>query len=119
MKQLAPCLPVDKCPKGQACRQKTDSHPFTGWPIYHICLGLRRNIMRRIAHFALLPALAVTLSFGQASPAPPLRVGIVGLVHGHVYGFLDASRHSAEIEIVGIAEPDPRLLAHAAERYGF
>ncbi|MGO9088407.1 MAG: Gfo/Idh/MocA family protein [Candidatus Sulfotelmatobacter sp.] len=78
--------------------------------------------MFRIVPFALLLTLCATLALGQASPAKardPLRVGIVGLVHGHVYGFLDQSRHSSEIEIVGIAEPDPRLLAHAAERYGF
>jgi predicted dehydrogenase len=64
--------------------------------------------------------LAATLSFSQTSPAhPPLRVGIVGLVHGHVHGFLAASLHSSEIQIVGVAEPDSRLLAQAATRYGF
>ena len=76
--------------------------------------------MIRIAHVVLLSMLTVTLSFGQASAAhPPLRVGIVGLVHGHVHGFLGASLHSPEIQIVGIAEPDPRLLSQAATRYGF
>jgi len=65
---------------------------------------------------------AVTLSSGQASPAqtrPPLRVGIVGLVHGHVHGFLDQSLHSPEIQIVGVTEPDKQLLAQNATRYGF
>jgi glucose-fructose oxidoreductase len=56
----------------------------------------------------------------SAAPAhAPLRVGIVGLVHGHVHGFLDQSRHSAEIEIVGVAEPDQKLREAAATRYGF
>lgn len=50
---------------------------------------------------------------------PPLRVGIVGLVHGHVHGFLGQYRHSPEIEIVGVAEPDPELLSKAGARYGF
>jgi predicted dehydrogenase len=36
-----------------------------------------------------------------------------------VHGFLDHSRHSPEIEIVGIAEPDRQLLSQAASRYGF
>ena len=63
---------------------------------------------------------AATLASAQAAPAhPPLRVGIVGLVHGHVHGFLGQSLHSPEIEIVGVAEPDARLLAAAATRYGF
>lgn len=69
--------------------------------------------------FVLLLSL---ISSGQTSNAkahPPLRVAIVGLVHGHVYGFLNQSRHSPEIEIVGIAEPDKQLLTQAAARYGF
>ena len=49
----------------------------------------------------------------------PLRVGIVGLVHGHVYGFLDEYRHNPEIEIVAIAEPDRPLMSQAAAKYGF
>ncbi|MFZ0731581.1 MAG: Gfo/Idh/MocA family oxidoreductase [Candidatus Sulfotelmatobacter sp.] len=68
--------------------------------------------------FLLSSLLVMAASFSQASPAP-LRVGIVGLVHGHVYGFLDQSRHSPEIEIVGIAEPDRQLLTQAAAKYGF
>jgi predicted dehydrogenase len=64
-----------------------------------------------------------TSAQNSANQAPadrvPLRVGIVGLVHGHVHGFLEQSRHSPEIEIVGIAEPDAKLLAQAGERYGF
>ncbi len=76
--------------------------------------------MVRISFLASLSMLAVTLSFGHAPAAhPPLRVGIVGLVHGHVHGFLGASLHSPEIQIVGVAEPDPRLLSQAATRYGF
>jgi predicted dehydrogenase len=77
--------------------------------------------MNRLVHLALLSTLlAVTLASAQTSPAkPPLRVGIVGLVHGHVHGFLGQSLHSPEIEIVGVTEPDPRLLAQAATRYGF
>jgi len=76
--------------------------------------------MVRIARLVLLLIAAVTPSFGQASePHSPLRVGIVGLVHGHVHGFLGASLHSPEIQIVGVAEPDQALLAQAAKRYGF
>ena len=36
-----------------------------------------------------------------------------------MHGFLDQSRHSSEIEIVGVAEPDASLLSQAAARYGF
>ena len=75
--------------------------------------------MIRIISLALVSLLFVIPAL-SASPAPPaLRVGIVGLVHGHVHGFLDQSRRSTEIEIVGVAEPDARLLSQAASRYGF
>jgi predicted dehydrogenase len=76
--------------------------------------------MNRIVRLGVLPVLfAAVLSFAQSPAHPPLRVGIVGLVHGHVHGFLGQSLHSPEIQIVGVAEPDPRLLAAAGTRYGF
>ena len=50
---------------------------------------------------------------------PPLRVAIVGLVHGHVHGFLKQYGRSPEIEIVGVAEPDAQLRSTAATRYHF
>src|SRR3984957_20626052 len=72
--------------------------------------------------FALLFTLILTgYSQGQAPPShssAPLRVGIVGLVHGHVQGFLDHSLDNPAIEIVGISEPDQSLTARYATKYG-
>jgi len=52
----------------------------------------------------------------QARPAP-LRVAIVGLVHGHVEGFLgDLPRHS-DVELVGIADSSPDLFAKYQKKY--
>ena len=64
----------------------------------------------------LLSAISSAQSGGNHAP---LRVGIVGLVHGHVHGFLQQSRHSPLIEIVGISDPDRQLLSQAASKYGF
>jgi len=75
--------------------------------------------MLRILSLLLFALCVAPRSVSQSQTHPPLRVGIVGLVHGHVYGFLDHYRHSPEIEIVGVAEPDLDLLLAAAERYGF
>lgn len=50
---------------------------------------------------------------------PLLRVAIVGLVHGHVHGFLAQYQRSPEIEIVAVVEPDAQLRSAAATRYGF
>jgi len=78
--------------------------------------------MSRIMYLVLLMTLFAAISQGQTPSAPahpPLRVGIVGLVHGHVHGFLGQSLHSPQIEIVGVTEPDARLLSTAGTRYGF
>ncbi len=78
--------------------------------------------MRSVLSLVFLSILFVaTCSLSQpASPNhPALRVGIVGLVHGHVHGFLEQSLHSPEIEIVGIAEPDKQVATQNAARYGF
>ena len=74
--------------------------------------------------FSILVAvtlLANASAYGQVSQqsSSPLRVGLVGLVHGHVHGFLQQSRHSPEIEIIGVVEPDQQLAAQNAARYGF
>jgi glucose-fructose oxidoreductase len=77
--------------------------------------------MFRVTAFIFLVMLLTLIPFyGQSSSGqPPLRAAIVGLVHGHVHGFLEHSLHSPEIEIVGVAEPDRQLLSQAASRYGF
>jgi predicted dehydrogenase len=48
----------------------------------------------------------------------PMRVGIVGLVHGHVEGFFEHSLHLPEIQLVGIAEPDQKLSERYAAQFG-
>src|SRR5579863_930402 len=82
-------------------------------------LGFLEELMARLATAVFFIAFfAVTLSNGQTAPAqPPLRIGIVGVVHGHVRDFLDHSRPTPEIEVVGVAEPNRELLSQTAERY--
>ena len=65
-----------------------------------------------ILSFALIaPAVAQT-------PQPaPLRVVIIGLVHGHVEGFLQQSLHRPDIQLVGIAESNQQLAADYAKKY--
>src|SRR5713101_6358276 len=70
---------------------------------------------------ALLAAfLFVTLTTTHAQTsigAEPLRVGIAGLVHGHVEGFFQRSLHRPEIQIVGIAEADSQLASRYATQF--
>ena len=70
--------------------------------------------------FLLAPLSLATPTFAQTPQShPTLRVAIVGLVHGHVHGFLSQYQHRPEIEIVAVVEPDPKLRSAAATRYGF
>ena len=59
------------------------------------------------------------------APGSPMRVGIVGLVHGHVDGFLKGGSltpaggilNRADVQVVGIVEPDQKLFDSYAQRY--
>ena len=48
---------------------------------------------------------------------PPLRVGVVGMVHGHVAGFLDAAGRRNDMKIVGIAESDTAVSGEYRRRF--
>ncbi len=66
----------------------------------------------------LLAAAAAMPSQGQQANSAPLRVAIVGLVHGHVEGFLSALPKHQDVELVGISDPDPALAAKYEKKYG-
>lgn len=52
-----------------------------------------------------------------AVPGSPMKIGIVGLVHGHVEGFLNGGSltpaggilNRPDVQVVGIVEPDEKL----------
>jgi glucose-fructose oxidoreductase len=66
---------------------------------------------------ALCSTATLHIQSSASTPSAPLRVAIVGLVHGHVDGFFHDSLHSPEIQLVGIAEPDHQLFLQYAEKY--
>src|SRR6516165_1750545 len=57
-----------------------------------------------------------SISAGQPA-VPPLRIAVVGLVHGHVEGFFRHNLHRADIEIVGITDPSQTLFARYAKQF--
>ncbi len=70
---------------------------------------------------SLFLILLAQLATGQ-TPAKPLRVGVVGMVHSHVGGIFNKAFRQAgqtDIEIVGIAEPNRPLAERYAKQYGF
>ncbi|HSY70420.1 MAG TPA: Gfo/Idh/MocA family oxidoreductase [Edaphobacter sp.] len=70
----------------------------------------------RLRATALLAALAFVPFNAFAQTPPPIRVAIVGLVHGHVQGFLHNLPSHPEITLVGISEPDATLRQHYIDR---
>jgi glucose-fructose oxidoreductase len=62
-----------------------------------------------------------------AEPSAPLRVGVIGLVHGHVAGFLNGGNltpaggalHRPDVQVVGIVEPDRQLFDSYAKRFSW
>ena len=70
--------------------------------------------------------LSIAGSLAAQSPSSQvLRVGIVGLAHGHVSGFLNGGALTPaggalkrpDVQIVGIVDPDRHLFATYAQRY--
>jgi predicted dehydrogenase len=66
-------------------------------------------------HCAIL-GLATAEALSADAP-PPVRFAIVGLVHGHVHGFLPKALDRSDMQLVGIVEADPKLTAACAARY--
>ena len=74
----------------------------------------------RSAIFAALLAVGFSAAPAHAAQAPagtPIRVAIVGLVHGHVAGFLHALPGNTNAQLVAIVEPDTALRERYAARY--
>src|SRR5215469_14992194 len=61
--------------------------------------------------FAILPLHA------EPGPSKPIRVAIVGLVHGHVRGFLSTLPKNPAAQLVAIVEPDTALAHQYAVKY--
>ena len=74
---------------------------------------MRRLLLPLLAIFAFIPT-----SFAQSASSQPLRVAIVGMVHGHVHGFLENYLHSPKIQLVGVVEPQEKLFTEYAPKYG-
>ncbi len=73
--------------------------------------------MLAIVGWSTLPLDAAARE-GQPSAARPMRLAIAGLVHGHVRGFLELLKGRTDVELVGIAEPEPGLRAAVLKQYG-
>lgn len=84
-----------------------------------LAISLLAAVAYAVLAFPLAPESQAKRQVGSAPTAStaPLRLGIAGLVHGHVLGFFQTYLHSPLIQIVGIAEPDEALSRRTARDY--
>jgi predicted dehydrogenase len=81
---------------------------------------MRLLLVLMLASLAMQANAAVNTAASSA-----MRVGIVGMVHGHVEGFLKGGAltpaggilNRPDVELVGIVEPDEKLFDSYAQRY--
>lgn len=65
------------------------------------------------ASAAALPAPA----YAYSRATGPLRIGVVGMVHGHVEGLLWQASQRSDLVIVGVYEPDRAVFDRLAAKY--
>ena len=76
--------------------------------------------MIRLSFSVATAFIGLSLASAQTLATPkvkPIRVAIVGLVHGHVQGFLQALPNNKNAELVAVVEPDTALADKYAARY--
>jgi predicted dehydrogenase len=56
-------------------------------------------------------------SMALGADAPPLKLAMAGLVHGHAAGFLRRYQGRPDLELVGIAEPDREVAARYVKQF--
>ncbi len=82
-------------------------------------------LQRAVVLLVLAACLPPTAAAQTPAPTPaatttgPVRVAIAGLVHGHVTGFMrQLQSRAADMELVGVFEPDAALRQAFRGRYG-
>jgi glucose-fructose oxidoreductase len=68
------------------------------------------RVGRWLTVLLMTAAWAGSAAQNPTGPGQPLRVAIVGLAHDHVVGFLGQLPQHHEVELVGIAEADSKLI---------
>lgn len=78
---------------------------------------LKHALLKHTLLFASAVSAATLPAAAQVAADKPIRVVIVGLVHGHVKGFLSALPKNSAAQLVGIVEPNTTLAHQYATQY--
>jgi len=74
----------------------------------------------RVAAFVLACLAIASPAMAQAAPSSPrpIRLAIAGLVHGHVQRFVRLAASRADVQLVGLSDPDQALREQTADKAG-
>lgn len=64
-------------------------------------------------HIRKIIALMFLTCFAGQLPAQQYKMAVIGLVHAHVWGHLKQMIEGKDVKLVGVAEPNPALIAEA------
>lgn len=62
---------------------------------------------------------SLSWSQGDVIKQKPLKLGVIGMTHGHVHQVLNRGKEGGDIEIVGFVEPNRDLAERLLKRYGY
>src|SRR5690242_5001639 len=74
--------------------------------------------MTRTAALVLACLAMASPAMAQAGSPRPIRLAVAGLVHGHVQRFVKLAASRADVQLVGISDPDQALREETADRTG-
>ena len=80
-------------------------------------MGWRLRIRQTIASLSIFAGSSLLVAPMSAQGSKPLRVAIVGLVHGHVQGLLPALAKDNDAQLIAIVEPNVSLSHQYAAKY--
>jgi predicted dehydrogenase len=83
---------------------------------YYECFNPSPTLNRSVTiHYGMWKTLIIALICLPlaAQQSPKYKIAVVGLVHSHVWGHLKTMTDGQTAQLVGIAEPNPELIAEA------
>jgi predicted dehydrogenase len=75
---------------------------------------IKQNMLGLLASLAVL---LTPMSLVAGEQVEPLRIAVIGLVHGHVEGVLWQAKDRDDLQIVGIYDSNPELFAKYKDKY--
>jgi predicted dehydrogenase len=73
--------------------------------------------MKHLAFACAIALWSAALPACAAQDNPPVRFAIIGLSHDHAAGFIPRTRGRRDIQLAGIVEADPKLVARYSKQF--